>query len=62
MAANEQVETVSGVAVPMTAAETAAELARAVRNATRNLPFAIDPAGFLVVLENTAHEDESASE
>ena len=62
MAANEQVETVSGVAVSMPAAETAAELAQAVRIATRDLPFAVDPASFLVMLEKTANEDESASE
>ena len=62
MAANEQVETVSGVAVSTPAAETAAELMQAVRNATRDLPFAVDPASFLVMLERTANADEGASE
>ena len=62
MAPNNQVETVSGVAVSMAATETAAELAQAVRIATRDLPFAVDPASFLVMLEKTANEDESASE
>ncbi len=60
MAANEQVETVSGVAVSMAAAETAAELAQAVRDATRDLPFGVEPPASWSALESTAHEDAEA--
>ena len=46
----ELVDTVAGVAVMAAALETAAELAERVRDVTRELPFAVDPGGFLVAL------------
>ncbi|MGD9510800.1 MAG: hypothetical protein AB7I59_18950 [Geminicoccaceae bacterium] len=54
----ELVETVSGVAVTTAALETATELAARVRDATRELPFAVDPASFLVALESLAQNEE----
>ena len=45
--------------VAASAAETAAELAQAVREATRDLPFGVEPAAFLVVLEVLADAGES---
>ena len=59
--AEELVETVSGVAVTAAALETAAELAARVREVTRELPFAVDPAGFLVALEDLAQDDEDTA-
>lgn len=60
--AEELVETVSGVAVTAAALETAAELAARVRDVTRELPFMIDPAGFLVALEHLAQADGDVTE
>jgi len=47
-------ETGCGVAVPATAIEAAAELARTVREATRDLPFGCEPADFLAAQERLA--------
>ena len=41
---------------------TAAELTALVREATRELPFDVDPASFLVALESLARADGSAEE
>lgn len=60
--AEELVETVSGVAVTAAAFETAAELAARVREVTHELPFMIDPAGFLVTLEYLAEDDGDIAE
>jgi hypothetical protein len=49
------VETPSGVPVPEPGAAAADELARAVREATADLPFGVDePASFLAALERLA--------
>ena len=48
------VDTGSGVPIAAGAAETAAELALAVREATRELAFGVEPASFLVALEDLA--------
>jgi hypothetical protein len=58
----ELVETVSGVAVTTAAVETAAELAARVRDITHELPFAVDPAGFLVALDILADDDREVAE
>ena len=58
----ERVETVSVVAVMSAALETAAELAARVRDATRELPFAVDPASFLVALEGLAQDEQDEAE
>jgi hypothetical protein len=58
----ELVETVSGVAVTPAALETAAELAARVRDTTHELPFSVDPAGFLVALEALAEDDRDVAE
>ncbi len=47
-------ETGCGVAVPATAIEAADELARAVREATRDLPFGCEPVDFLAAQERLA--------
>ena len=57
-----RVETVSGIAVMAAALETAAELTALVREATRELPFDVDPASFLAALESLARADGSAEE
>jgi hypothetical protein len=54
-----RVDTGSGVPVAASASETAAELAQVVREATRDLPFGVEPASFLVVLEILADAGES---
>ena len=61
MSPRAQVETASGVPVPASAVETALELAQAVREATRDLPFGAEPPAFLVALENLADDDEEAA-
>ena len=58
MTAQQRVETGSGVAVAAEAASTADELARTVREATRGLPFDVEPASFLVALEATAAKEQ----
>jgi hypothetical protein len=60
MSAGAEVETASGVLVPASAAETALELALAVREATRDLPFESEPASFLAVLESLADDGQPA--
>jgi hypothetical protein len=57
--AERRVDTTSRVPVPQAAAETAAELTRTVRDATRDLPFEIEPASFVVALEELADSDEN---
>jgi hypothetical protein len=47
-------ETGCGITVPAAAIEAADELARAVREATRDLPFGTEPATFLAALERLA--------
>ncbi len=54
MTVGQCVETGSGVAVAADAAVAAAELARAVREATGDLPFDVEPASFLVALDALA--------
>lgn len=56
------VATVAGVEVGAAALETAAELTALVREATRELPFDVDPASFLAALESLARADGSAEE
>ena len=56
------VATVTGVEVGAAALETAAELTALVREATRELPFDVDPASFLAALESLARADGSAEE
>ena len=51
-------ETASGVMVSASAVETAAELARAVRDLTRDLPFGAEQPAFLVALEDLAERGE----
>jgi hypothetical protein len=58
----ELVDTVAGVAVMAAALETAAELAERVRDVTRELPFAVDPSGFLVALEGLAQDEQDGAE
>lgn len=60
--AEKLVETISGVAVTAAALETAAELAARVRDVTHELPFMVDPAGFLVTLEHLAEDDQDTAE
>jgi len=50
-------ETGCGVAVPTVAIEAAEELARTVREATRDLPFGAEPPAFLAALERLADAD-----
>ncbi|MFO1050110.1 MAG: hypothetical protein U1E52_19700 [Geminicoccaceae bacterium] len=56
------VPTVAGVDVAAAALETAAELTALVREATRELPFDVDPASFLVALESLARDEGRAGE
>lgn len=56
----DRVETSSGVPVAAGAAETAAELAQAVRAATRDLAFGVEPATFLVALDELAADAEQS--
>ncbi|MFL5336842.1 MAG: hypothetical protein ACJ8H8_27620 [Geminicoccaceae bacterium] len=58
MTTEAEIETASGVMVPASAVETAAELARIVREATRDLPFGAEPPAFLVALESLADRTE----
>ena len=59
MTVGQSVEAGSGVPVTSGAVETAAELAQAVRDATRELPFGVEPASFLVALEALADTVEA---
>jgi hypothetical protein len=62
MGENSAVETAAGIEVPAAAAATAEELAAIVREATRDLPFGVEPAAFLAALEHlAAAEGEQAS-
>jgi hypothetical protein len=54
MTVSDRVDTGSAVPVAASAAQTAAELAQAVREATRDLAFGGEPAAFLVALEDLA--------
>jgi hypothetical protein len=58
MGAKAEIDTTSGITVPASAVETAAELARIVREATRDLPFGGEPPAFLVALEGLADHTE----
>jgi hypothetical protein len=58
MAPQDEFETASGVMVSASAVETAAELARAVRDLTRDLPFGAEQPAFLVALEDLAERGE----
>ena len=58
MTMGDRVDTGSGVPIATSAAETAAELAQAVREATRDLAFGVEPASFLVALEDLAADGE----
>ena len=60
MSAGTEVETASGVPVPASAVETALELALAVLEVTRDLPFEAEPARFLVALESLADDGQPA--
>lgn len=60
MTGQQRVETGSGVAVAADAVASGADLARAVREATRELPFDVEPASFLVALETLADAAEAA--
>ena len=57
----DRVETGSGVPVAAGAVATAAELAQAVRDATRDLDFGVEPASFLVVLDELAADAGQAA-
>lgn len=59
MSAGQRVETGSGVPVATDAALVAAELAETVRQGTRDLPFDVEPASFLIVLEILADAGEA---
>jgi hypothetical protein len=59
MTVGQSVEAGSGVSVAAGAAETAADLAQAVRDATRELPFGVEPASFMVALESMAEAVEA---
>jgi hypothetical protein len=54
MPAASAVRTASGVPVAVEAATTAEELAAIAREALRDLPFGVEPAEFLVTLEELA--------
>ena len=58
MSAGAEVETASGVPVPASAVETALELALAVLEVTRDLPFEAEPARFLAALESLADDGQ----
>lgn len=60
MTARAETESASGVMVAAGAVETAAELAQAVREATRDLPFGTEAPAFLVALEDLAEPDGDA--
>ena len=60
MTAQAETESASGVMVAAGAVETAAELARVVREATRDLPFGAEAPAFLVALEDLAESDGDA--
>ncbi len=59
MAKAQKVDSGSGVPISTGAAETAAELAQSVREATGELQFGLEPASFLVALVELAETDET---